>query len=444
MTNILAKFKRASDLFEKRQNGSKTSSLSCSNPKSLKCPSTQPPLMLKITILGIALAAIALAGTMSVADSKTIPLSLTQERDGVQAHDILCSDVHVPMKSPSGLPVCVFEESVLKLEKRGFEFTGEPFDMLPIKSSNTQQGSAHVPASLTEPPVVSISMLPSINETAVVEITYTNPFDVNVTDNEDEPAPGFLSLGWVVSSGFEIVDSGGVEPWTMYADPNEPSILTYREFVPLDVGESKTYRIEVRAVNDGYGYVTGVGYGFSTARLSLYIDDEETLPYHEHRERYPAMHPVPERTPYAKSTELFPPLTDEERNAATEYVPPSRERLTDFFEAYFAGNDSKQDIGDAMDFVQQMGGHLNYTLTDIRQILGDAGYANDEIEAEWSTRSSSARSHAPSVLVSGQINIGQIPLGVGNTTFVNSAEACVNVTNRNTGNDVFLGSGKLW
>ena len=225
----------------------------------------------------------------------------------------------------------------------------------------------------------------------------------------------------------------------MYADPNEPSVLTYREFVPLDVGESKTYRIEVRAVNDGYGYVTGVGYGFSTARLSLYIDDEETLPYHEHRERYPAMHPVPERTPYAKSTELFPPLTDEERNAATEYVPPSRERLTDFFEAYFAGNDSKQDIGDAMDFVQQMGGHLNYTLTDIRQILGDAGYANDEIEAEWSTRSSSARSHVPFVVVSGQINIGQIPLGVGNTTFVNSAEACVNVTNRNTGNGIFLG-----
>ena len=35
-----------------------------------------------------------------------------------------------------------------------------------------------------------------------------------------------------------------------------------------------------------------------------------------------------------------------------------------------------------------MGSHLNYTLTDLKEILGGAGYANEEIEAEWSTGAS--------------------------------------------------------
>ena len=88
----------------------------------------------------------------------------------------------------------------------------------------------------------------------------------------------------------------------------------------------------------------------------------------------------------AGSLESPPPLTDEDPGA-TEYVSPSRELLADFFVAYFAGNDPEE-IGAAMDFVQQMGSHLNYTLTDLKEILGGAGYANEEIEVEWSTRAS--------------------------------------------------------
>ena len=91
-------------------------------------------------------------------------------------------------------------------------------------------------------------------------------------------------------------------------------------------------------------------------------------------------------SPDAGSLESPPPPTDEDPEA-TEYVPPSRELLADFFVAYFAGNDPEE-IGAAMDFVQQMGSHLNYTLTDLKEILGGAGYANEEIEAEWSTRAS--------------------------------------------------------
>ena len=81
----------------------------------------------------------------------------------------------------------------------------------------------------------------------------------------------------------------------------------------------------------------------------------------------------------AGSLESPPPPTDRD-SEAIEYVPPSREILVDFFEAYFAGNDPKQDIGDAMYFIQRMGSHLNFTLADIKQILGDAGYADEDIE----------------------------------------------------------------
>ena len=341
--------------------------------------------MLKIIMLGLVLAAIALSSAVSVASAEMVPSPLQQVRDGVPTDEVVCSENRVLMVSQTGIPACVFEESVLELDTRGFGFIGEPFDMFPIKSSGQQQSSSGID-SLGVPAVVSMSMLPSINETAVVEITFTNEFGVNVTDSEDASYRDLFSIGWVVSPGFEIVDSGGVEPWTMYNSRSDPSVLTYREFVPLDVGESKTYRIEVRAVNEGYGYVTGLGYGFSTARIHLYLDDEETLTYNEHRARYPEMHPVPKSTPYVRSTELFPPLTDEQRDAATKYVPPSRELLVDFLEAFFASVDPKQDIGDAMDLVQRTGSHLNFTLTDIRQILGDAGYADDEIEAEWSKR----------------------------------------------------------
>ena len=215
--------------------------------ESPKYPSIQSFLMLKIIMLGLVLVAIALSGVMSVAMSvastEIVPSPLQQVRDGVPIGEIVCSEDRVLMTSPSGMPACVFEESVLELETRGFEFIGEPFDMFPIKSSNAQHGSSGI-GQISTPPVVSMSVLPSINETAIVEITYTNQIGVNVTDAENFRFVTVTRLAGVVSSGFEMVDSGGVEPWTMYANKDEPPVTAYLEFVPLDVGESKTYRMK--------------------------------------------------------------------------------------------------------------------------------------------------------------------------------------------------------
>ena len=332
--------------------------------------------MLKIIMLGLVLAAIALSGVMSVAISvtsaETVPSPLQQVRDCVPIGKVVCSEDRVLMMSQLGIPACVFEESVLELETRGFGFVGEPFDMFPIKPSDQQQSSSGID-SLGVPAVVSMSMLPSINETAVAKITFTNEFGVNVTDSEDASYRDFFSIGWVVSSGFEIVDSCGVEPWTMYNSRDEPSVLTYIEFVPLDVGESKTYRIEVRAVNEGYSYVTGLGYGFSTVRIHLYLDDEETLTYDEHRARYPEMHPVPKSTPYVKSTELFHPLTDEQRNAVQ--YEPTREETVEWFTNYLI------DSGNSADWAVVSLWHSGIlNATEIRTVLADASFIDDEID----------------------------------------------------------------
>ena len=74
--------------------------------------------MLKIIVLGLVLAVIALSGVMSVASAETVPSPLQQMRDGVMASEIVCSGDRVLMTSPSGMPACVFEESVLELETR--------------------------------------------------------------------------------------------------------------------------------------------------------------------------------------------------------------------------------------------------------------------------------------------------------------------------------------
>ena len=332
--------------------------------------------MLKTIMLGLVLTAIALSGTMSAASAETAPSPLQQVRDGVMVNKVVCYDDRVLILSPSGMPACVFEESVLELETRWFGFVDESFDMFPIKSTGDHYSSSKYGPS----PMVSMSRLPNINETAVVEITYTNDFHLNVTDTEDFSIHDSYKLGWVVSPGFEIVDSGGAEPWLMYVSERHPQALTYWEFVPLDFGESKTYRIVVKAVSEGTNYVAGVGYLHESARIQLYLDDDETLPYLEHLERYPEMH---ERQARAESQPHLPP-TKAERDAlmasTPPYVAPTRETVMEWFADFFEGEDPNPEVGWSLDLIFDIGASINVNMTDARQILSDAGYSDGEID----------------------------------------------------------------
>ena len=214
--------------------------------------------MLKIIMLGLVLAAIALSSATSVASTEIIPSPLQQVHDGVPTGEVICSENRVLMVSQTGMPACVFEESVLELETRGFEFIGEPFYMFPINSSDMADSTLWTG---DPPPVISISRLPNIGETAIVEINFTNAVWGDVTDTERYRIK-FFETGWKVNSEFEIVDSGGLKYETGYFHgTNEISNYRYSEFTPLNAGESKTYRIEVRAVEEGKSAVNAYGYG---------------------------------------------------------------------------------------------------------------------------------------------------------------------------------------
>ena len=155
--------------------------------------------MLKIIVFALVLAAITLSGVMSVASAETVPSPLQQVRDGVPTGEIVCSENRALILSPSGIPACVFEEFVLELETRGFEFIGEPFDMFPIKS--TDMPGVQDDGQLTRDPTLSMSTLPEIGETAIVEITYTNLF-ANLTAEEIASGHDDFKIGWTVGAGF--------------------------------------------------------------------------------------------------------------------------------------------------------------------------------------------------------------------------------------------------
>ena len=341
--------------------------------------------MQKLMTIMMIVASIALAEAVHDASAEELPGQ--QSQDMASATAGACADTHKPMLSPSGTTACVFPESVLFLEKRGFVYVGEPFDMFPIKSFGVLSGSSE--SSHGSDPVISMSRMPSINETAVVEITYTNTLRYNVTDTEEyRDFYGFVT-GWRVSDGFEVLDSDGLEYDTVYVGGANWTLASYTAFTPLDSGESITYRLEIRAVSEGHAAVGGLGYFTSASSINLYLDEDEALFLHEHATKYPELYERP-AVPKSDARTLIPPLTDEELKNVPAGEPPSRELLIDFFAAYFADIDPDQEIGTSLDFVQQVSALSNLNMTDIRQILRDGGYTDAEIDAELSRRVSAS------------------------------------------------------
>ena len=166
--------------------------------------------MLKITMLGLALAAFALSGAMPAASAETIP-----------ADEITCSDGQAPMLSPSGSQICVFEESMMKLQLRGFELVG---DLPPGAYVTATVGSGHGAPLIGSPPVIRMSHLPEIGETAVVTVTYTNEYETPINATVASTYQPDYATGVRASPGFTIVNNGGLtfEPfYPYYPEANE-------------------------------------------------------------------------------------------------------------------------------------------------------------------------------------------------------------------------------
>ena len=96
-------------------------------------------IMQKITILGLAVAISMMSCIVPVAEAEPIPSPYQQVRDGTPTGEVVCAGDRMLMLSPSGMPACVFVDSIRPLEARGFVLLGEiTSDAFPIKSSGTE------------------------------------------------------------------------------------------------------------------------------------------------------------------------------------------------------------------------------------------------------------------------------------------------------------------
>ena len=336
----------------------------------------------------------------------------------------------------AGIASIVYVEST-----GGFAFL-KP-DPFPIMSSGIHQSGVPL---LGPAPKISMSGLPNIGETAIVEMTFTNTYSFNITDADySDPYSDTYSLGWTVSDGFEIVDFGGVQYEANPLAGTSDSFTEYIIFTPLDVGESKTYRIEVRAVNEGDAFIVGSGYFYVADRIRLYLDDEETLLLRDHKERYPELYERPERAAGERSSasdtvNTVPPITPEDMRAQEQNAT-----FMNFTDELFASL--------AIEFIREHDPSTEWILGNIlpprgvfnmtygEQVLIAAGYTRDEIDSivseNMSAQSFEPRAAPPispgSIGVTGQITNQEILYGHGYTTEVNSVQLCVFDENLRTG-----------
>ena len=334
--------------------------------------------------------------------------------------------------------------SIVYVESTG-GFALPESDPFPIMSSDMPQFGAPLEGPLAK---VSMSRLPNIGETAIVEITYTSDLPVNIIDADPYRGGGYggFITGWRISPGFEIVDSGGAEYETIYHyGTNQTKYYEYVAFTPLDVGESKTHRIQVKAVSEGYAHVGGLGYFTTEAYIKMHLDDKKTMLYSEHKERYPELHVRSERITDEKSLASgtvvkIVPITPEDMKDQEQNT-----RFMNFTHEAFASL--------AIEFIREHDPSTEWILGNIlppfgvfnmtygEQVLIDAGYTRDEIDSivsgSVSTRSFEQRAVPPispgSVGVTGQITNEKIPLGQSNATEVNNVQLCVFDENLRTG-----------
>ena len=198
--------------------------------------------MMKITILGLVLVAIALSGVMSVAMSvasaETVPSPLQQVRNGVPADEVVCSYGRILMTSPSGAPACVFAESIDALERRGFATSsGMPSDDLLVERPETSEkdgGASSAGASKTgDRPFVTTWQTISPNESITIPVggaigTYTVDWgDGSTSDN----VAGDQSHAYEGAGTYTVAVTGNFERIRLNGDlDNAPKLQSIEQW----------------------------------------------------------------------------------------------------------------------------------------------------------------------------------------------------------------------
>ena len=170
--------------------------------------------MQKITILGLAVAISMMSCTVSVAEAEPIPSPYRQARDGVPVGEIVCAGDRMLMLSPSGMPACVFAESVEVLERRGFVLLSEmPRDDLSAKQPGASEkaGETGSPdASKTgDRPFVTTWRTASPNESITIPVGgSTGAYTVDWGDGTVVNVTGDASHAYASPGEYQVVISG--------------------------------------------------------------------------------------------------------------------------------------------------------------------------------------------------------------------------------------------
>ena len=234
-------------------------------------------------------------------------------------------------------------------------------------------------------PKVCISHLPEIGETAIVTVTYTNEYISNVTDAEAQSHPKTYSTGWKVSPGFEIVDSGDMTAEPFYPQvypPNQAELKDYRYFIPtpLNVGESVTYTFEVRAIKEGANSIGGLGYRHVEAYIHVYLDDDNTMLYSEHRALYPELHQPPPQMSKSERAQAEEAEHLRQLAEAIKNPPPNIGRTLEGDELIEVVTMWVVREGfTPEETFERLASHVTLDVDDIRRILTGAGFSEDEI-----------------------------------------------------------------
>ncbi len=184
------------------------------------------PIMQKITILGLAVAISMMSCIVPVAEAEPIPSPYQQVRDGVPIGEIMCAGDRMLMLSPSGMPACVFAESVEVLERRGFVLLSEmPRDDLSAKQPGASEkagGTGSPDASKTgDRPFVTTWRTASPNESITIPVGgSTGAYTVDWGDGTATSVTGDASHVYASPGEHQVVISGDFTRIYLNGSPN--------------------------------------------------------------------------------------------------------------------------------------------------------------------------------------------------------------------------------
>ena len=184
------------------------------------------PIMQKITILGLVVAISMMSCIVSVAEAEPIPSPYQQARDGTPVGEVVCAGDRMLMLSPSGMPACVFAESVEVLERRGFVLLSEmPRDDLSAKQPGASEkaGETGSPdASKTgDRPFVTTWRTASPNESITIPVgSSTGAYTVDWGDGTVTSVTGDASHAYASPGEYQVVISGDFTRIYLSGSPN--------------------------------------------------------------------------------------------------------------------------------------------------------------------------------------------------------------------------------